>query len=94
MLYNSWTEEGTNTFNLTGDVSFYIDNIYLQEVDMDYCLGWDVHNRIAYCHAGYYTNGPKSALIQNTNEKYFCLLDEKNNEVYKDCGNDKRGYKI
>lgn len=66
------------------DVSFYIDNIYLQEVDMDYCLGWDVHNRIAYCHAGYYTNGPKSALIQNTNEKYFCLLDEKNNEVYKD----------
>ena len=25
LLYNSWTEEGTNTFNLTGDVSFYIE---------------------------------------------------------------------
>jgi len=66
------------------DVSFYIDNVYLQEVEADYCLGWDLQNRIAYCHAGYYINGPKSALVQNCNEKYYYLINENNDIVYKD----------
>ena len=66
------------------NVSFFIDNIYLQKVEEDYCLGWDLKQKIAYCHAGYFKDKAKTALIQNCEDKIFSLIDESNNVVFKE----------
>ncbi len=65
------------------DVSFFIENIYIQEVEEDYVLGWELQNRIAYCHSGYFNQGEKIALIQNfTDDDVFYLIDENNDIVF------------
>ncbi len=61
-------------------VSFMVNKIDLEEVDLDYTLGWDLENRIAYCHSGYILNHTKIAISQNINDNVFYLLD-KNNQV-------------
>ena len=67
------------------DISFYIENIYLQEVEADYVLGWELNNRIAYCHCGYFNKGTKIALTQNFNEsEKFYIIDENQNIVFSD----------
>lgn len=64
------------------DVSFFINQIDIEEVEPDYILGWNTDNRIAYCHSGYYTNGAKTAITQNVKDVKFDLINEKNEIVY------------
>ncbi len=64
------------------NVSFYINKIQVEEVEKDYDLGWQLENRIAYCHAGYFNNSEKIALVQAVDENEFCLLDINNNLVF------------
>lgn len=64
------------------NVSFYVNRIDLENVEADYCKGWDLDNRIAYCHSGYFNNSAKIALTQSAESDYFSLLDEKNNVVF------------
>jgi len=65
------------------DISFYINKIDLEVVDKDYCKGWNLDNRIAYCHSGYLVDSAKVALAQNIKDKCFYLIDENNNVVFK-----------
>ena len=66
------------------DVCFYVNKIDLEEVDLDYVKGWELNNRIAYCHAGYFNDCTKIALTQNIDDIKFYLLNEDNKIVYSD----------
>lgn len=59
----------------TEDVSVYLDSITVENVDADYDLGWDLENRIAYSHAGYYPNLEKVAVTGHINEKEFNIFE-------------------
>lgn len=64
------------------ELKVYILEIKAESVDAEYELGWDLQDRIAYCHSGYYKDANKIAITQNFKEKYFYLY-ENNQEVYK-----------
>ena len=64
------------------EVSFLINKIALEEVEMDYVKGWELKDKIAYCHAGYFLRSAKIALVQNIKNYEFNLIDENNNIVY------------
>lgn len=64
------------------NVSFFVNKIDLERVDLDYCKGWDLDNRVAYCHSGYMNKSTKIALTQKIDSKTFYLLDENNKVVY------------
>ena len=66
------------------DVSFFVNKIDLEEVEMDYCKGWNLDERIAYSHPGYFIKSAKIALTQKINNSHFYILDEKDNIVYED----------
>ena len=64
------------------NVSFYVNKIDLEQVDIDYVKGWDLNSRIAYCHSGYFKDSAKIALTQNIENEMFSLIDEDNNVVF------------
>lgn len=64
------------------DISFYINKIDLEEVELDHCLGWDIKENIAYSHCGYFVNYEKTAIVQNIKDNIFYLLNNENNVVY------------
>lgn len=64
------------------DVSFYVNKIELEEVEPDYVLGWNIGEKIAYCHAGYFNNKEKTAVTQSNKSDYFELLNNNNEVVY------------
>ena len=66
------------------NVSFFVNKIQLEEVQKDYTLGWNTEDRIAYCHAGYFIKGAKTAITQLKNNTKFYLINEKNETVYED----------
>ena len=61
------------------DIKVKIGKIILEKVNADYDLGWDVQDRIAFSHVGYFPNQNKIAIV-NSSIKEFKLLNE-NNEV-------------
>ena len=58
------------------DVSFFVNKIDLEEVEMDHCKGWNLDERIAYSHPGYLIKSAKIALTQKINNSHFYILDE------------------
>lgn len=64
------------------EVSFIIGKVDIEKVEEDYVYGWDLHNRIAYCHSGYCINARKEALTQLAKDSKFYLLNENNEVVY------------
>ena len=58
------------------NIKYYLDNICLEKVEPDHYEGWDVQpGQIAYNHAGYTVNFPKTALIPDASVKSFSLID-------------------
>ncbi len=56
----------------------YIDSVYAELVEADYVEGWNLENRIAYSHAGYFTDSKKIALTSvKTSEKFELLKGDK-----------------
>ena len=53
----------------------YIDNVKAEVVDVDYDLGWDLENRVAFSHVGYYPNQQKVALAKDTTETTFMIYN-------------------
>ena len=45
-------------------------------------LGWNIGEKIAYCHAGYFNNQEKTAVTQSNKSDYFELLNKNNEVVY------------
>ncbi|MGD9605006.1 MAG: glycoside hydrolase family 9 protein [Bacilli bacterium] len=66
------------------EVLFYFSNLVLEEVEPDDDFGWHLKDRIAYCHSGYFTDSEKKALIGNTDQDHFSLLNEQNEFVFQD----------
>lgn len=64
------------------DIKVFFDDIQLQKVEEDYVEGWNVDDRIAYCHSGYFLNAEKIAITQKVNSNEFKLYSEKNEEVF------------
>ena len=69
---------GTPPEALSG-VEFYIDSITADIVDTDYDLGWDIENRIAYSHVGYFPNAKKIAVCRQDVNTF--KLFNSNNEL-------------
>ena len=64
----------------------YIDSVILQKVKPDYVLGFDLDDRIAFSHAGYFIKSEKIALTgkNNKGDDYFYLYNENNELVLKE----------
>ena len=60
----------------------YIDSVRAEVVDVDYDLGWDLENRIAFSHVGYYPNQEKLALAKKTDELEFKIYNLNNEVVF------------
>lgn len=80
-----------NTFSITPylmgcppeadpDIEIYIDSIFAFLGDDVYDLGWDLQNRIAYCHSGYFPNAKKEALISMTSSPTFKVIGKQTYE--------------
>jgi hypothetical protein len=63
-------------------IKVYFDDIQLQKVEPDYVEGWNVDERIAYCHSGYFCNAEKVAISQRAEDKYFNILNDKNQVIF------------
>lgn len=64
-------------------VNFYFKDLYAQSVEEDYVLGWDLDDRIAYCHSGYLINKDKTALTQKYCGDEFSIINEDNKVIFK-----------
>lgn len=65
-----------------GELKVYILEVLAENVDGDYELGWELEDRIAYCHSGYFTDSKKIALAQNIKDLEFDLVDKSGITVF------------
>ena len=63
-------------------LKFYIGPIYAEKVEVDDDFGWELKERIAYCHSGYLPHMKKIAIAQNVSDSVFRLCDARNKVVY------------
>ena len=61
----------------------YFNKMELSVVEEDHYEGWNIDDRIAFCHSGYRPEDKKVATTQNSGEKEFCLLDDNGNVAFK-----------
>ncbi|MFA5748913.1 MAG: glycoside hydrolase family 9 protein [Bacilli bacterium] len=59
----------------------YVDKIVAEKVKEDYDLGWELNDRIAYCHSGYFVEQDKRA-ISGIRYSSFSIIDKENNVIY------------
>ncbi|MCL2727925.1 MAG: glycoside hydrolase family 9 protein [Bacteroidales bacterium] len=60
----------------------YFGEISAEKVEADPEFGWNLNDRIAYCHSGYLPKMKKIAIAQHVTEARFKLCDVKNNVVF------------
>ena len=65
------------------NINIYIDNITAECVDLDYDLGWNLDDRIAYCHSGYLPISKKKAFSSVCNSDYFSIVNDDTKKVSK-----------
>ncbi len=59
----------------------FISDVYIEQVEIDPYETWQLDNRIAYSHSGYYTNMSKMAITGVVSTKIFEVVDENNQVV-------------
>lgn len=64
------------------ELEVYFDGLEFQGVDTDYDFGWELSERIAYCHSGYFIEAEKVALTQKINNTTFFVINENEEVVY------------
>ncbi len=64
----------------------FISDIYVEKVEADDVETWELGERIAYSHSGYYTNMPKTAIVKKGVNPEFVIFDELNQIVYRGIG--------
>ena len=68
-------------------LKLYVEDMRIEQVEAENSRGFNLRdNAIAYSHGGYKTGAVKQALIQNTSNTGFELLNEKNKVVFKGEG--------
>jgi hypothetical protein len=69
----------------SGTARLFIDDLYLEKVEVDHFEGWDVApNEIAYNHAGYTKGHPKVAFTSESIGQKFVLKDLTSSKVVKE----------
>lgn len=58
----------------------FFSQLELQKVKADHYEGWELEDRIAFCHSGYRPEDKKVALTQKTDDSYFYICDCKTEE--------------
>ena len=64
-----------------GDIKIYISSIKVEKVKKDYDLGFDLEDRIAYSHVGYFKKASKVALLSTMDKLEFRIKNEKDEDV-------------
>lgn len=64
-------------------INIYVANICAEVVEPDFDEGWNLDNRIAYCHSGYMPVQRKIALTGIANNEYFTVTETTTGKVYK-----------
>ena len=64
-------------------INIYIANIKAEVVDKDFDEGWNLDERIAYCHSGYMPVSRKIALTGKCDDEYFTITNIESQKVYK-----------
>ena len=64
-------------------INIYIANISAELVDKDFDEGWNLDQRIAYCHSGYMPVSRKIALTGYCENDYFTITNVDTNKQYK-----------
>ncbi len=67
------------------EIEVEIEKVEAEVVEVDYDNGWDLENRIAYSHVGYFVNQSKIALCQEKNVSEFYIYNLDNEMVYKNA---------
>ena len=58
------------------EVSYFIDEVYLEKVEPDHFEGWDVQEgQIAYNHSGYAAGFHQTAILPHTDARTFSLIN-------------------
>lgn len=60
----------------------YIDQVAVEKVVEDYDLGWQLQDRIAYCHSGFCLKSEKIAVVQTTSSDKFYIYNSDKASVY------------
>ena len=64
-------------------LKLYIDDMRIEHVEAENSRGFDLRkDAIAYCHSGYRSGAVKQAIVQNSPDRNFYLLNEKNEIVF------------
>ncbi|MCL2739080.1 MAG: glycoside hydrolase family 9 protein, partial [Bacteroidales bacterium] len=63
-------------------MNIYLGEIRAEKVQADDDWGWELKDRIAFCHSGYLPHMKKIAIVQNVTGKNFRLCNESNRAVY------------
>jgi len=67
--------------DMSDTATLYFSQLELQVVDEDHYEGWEINERIAFCHSGYQPNTEKVAISQNTCVDTFTIQCEKTGNV-------------
>lgn len=67
--------------NMAAASEFYFSKLQLEKVSADYLEGWELQDRIAYCHSGYAIGAQKLAFISDTDAKEFSVIDQSSKEI-------------
>ncbi len=60
----------------------YINEIAVEQVEVDYDLGWELQDRIAYCHSGFFCDKEKIAVVEKTDSEEFYLYNTADKIVF------------
>lgn len=65
------------------EIKIHIKKVVAEVVDPEDDNGWDLGNRIAYSHVGYFKGQKKIALVSKQDIDKFYIYNEQNEQVYK-----------
>ena len=74
---------GGSPMGASDSMKLYIDDMRIEQVKVENSRGFNLReNAIAYCHSGYRLGSVKQALVQNSSDHQFQLLNAKNEIVF------------
>jgi len=80
---------GGSPMGASDSMKLYIDDMRIEQVEAENSRGFDLRKgAIAYCHSGYRPGAVKQAVVQNSPDRKFHLLNGKNEIVFTGEGSD------
>lgn len=67
--------------DMSDTATLYFSQLELQVVEADHYEGWELDDRIAFCHSGYRPDAEKIALTQEIEADTFTILSDRTGEI-------------